>query len=146
MPLAWDLSSISRPFQASAGRRWRRGPDRPVPAPWSKADAYGLGALRVAPALYRAGARDFFVALASGPRHPSTSAGCAHLRAVGAHMEGADLAGLIPVLNSPEQFFRDRALRPAPPFHQRYRHEPAGHGGRRWAAIRAGRWRPGRNW
>ena len=32
------------------------------------------------------------------------------------HMEGADLAGLIPVLNSPEQFFRDRALRPRGPF------------------------------
>ena len=30
-----------------------------------KADAYGLGAARVAPALYEAGARDFFVALAS---------------------------------------------------------------------------------
>ena len=57
-------------FEA-AGRRW------PVPSPlldqWRaatrtaavvKADSYGLGAGRVAPALYQAGTRDFFVALA----------------------------------------------------------------------------------
>ena len=32
------------------------------------------------------------------------------------HMEGADLDGLVPVLNSPQQYFRDRSLRPGQPF------------------------------
>ena len=82
-----------------------------------KADAYGLGAARVAPALYEAGARDFFVALASEcralrPHLPRD----ARINVLSGHMEGADLTGLVPVLNSPEQFFRDRAMRPGKPF------------------------------
>lgn len=82
-----------------------------------KADAYGLGAARVAPALYAAGARDFFVALASEgralrPYLPDD----ARINVLSGHMEGADLTGLVPVLNSPEQFFRDRAMRPGRPF------------------------------
>ena len=105
-----------------------------------KADAYGLGADRVAPALYAAGARDFFVALASEgqairPLLPED----ARIFVLSGHMEGADLAGLIPLLNSPEQFFRDRALRPRAPFGiqldsgmNRLGIEPG-----EWAAIRA---------
>lgn len=73
-----------------------------------KADAYGLGAERVAPALYRAGCRNFFVAhlnegialrpvlpadasihILHGP-HPGTERECAHHR-------------LTPVLNSLQQ-------------------------------------------
>ena len=82
-----------------------------------KADAYGLGAAKVAPALYDAGARDFFVALASEgrtlrPHLPDD----ARINVLSGHMEGADLTGLIPVLNSPEQFFCDRAMRPGKPF------------------------------
>lgn len=82
-----------------------------------KADGYGLGADRVAPALYRAGARDFFVALAKEghalrPHLPED----ARINVLSGHMEGQDLTGLIPVLNSPEQFFRDRAMRPGQPF------------------------------
>jgi alanine racemase len=82
-----------------------------------KADAYGLGAARVAPALYEAGARDFFVALAGEgralrPHLPDD----ARINVLSGHMEGADLTGLVPVLNSPEQFFRDRAMRPGKPF------------------------------
>ena len=82
-----------------------------------KADAYGLGAARVAPALYAAGARDFFVALVSEgralrPHLPDD----ARINVLSGHMEGADLTGLVPVLNSPEQFFRDRAMRPGRPF------------------------------
>lgn len=78
-----------------------------------KADAYGLGARRVAPALYAAGARDFFVALASEgrlirPHLPED----ARIFVLSGHMEGEDLTGLTPLLNSPAQFFRDRALRP----------------------------------
>lgn len=82
-----------------------------------KADAYGLGAVRVAPALYKAGARDFFVALAREgralrPHLPED----ARINVLSGHMAGADLTGLVPVLNSPEQFFRDRAMRPGKPF------------------------------
>lgn len=78
-----------------------------------KADAYGLGAARVAPALYAVGARDFFVALAAEGRAIRPLLGeDARIFVLSGHMEGADLTGLLPLLNSPEQFFRDRALRP----------------------------------
>ncbi|RJL19095.1 alanine racemase [Paracoccus siganidrum] len=82
-----------------------------------KADAYGLGAARVVPALYQAGARDFFVALAAEgrairPLLPDD----ARINVLSGHMEGEDLAGLVPVLNSAEQFFRDRTMRPGQPF------------------------------
>ncbi|WP_374303365.1 alanine racemase [Paracoccus sp. (in: a-proteobacteria)] len=82
-----------------------------------KADAYGLGAAKVAPALYQAGARDFFVALASeGRALRPLLPGDARINVLSGHMDGADLTGLVPVLNSPEQFFRDRARRPGKPF------------------------------
>ena len=105
-----------------------------------KADAYGLGAARVAPALYDAGARDFFVALASeGRAIRPLLAQDADIYVLSGHMEGEDLTGLIPVLNSPEQFFRDRALRPRGAFAiqldsgmNRLGLEPG-----EWAAIRA---------
>lgn len=105
-----------------------------------KADAYGLGAARVAPALYEAGARDFFVALAAEGREirpllPED----ARIFVLSGHMAGEDLAGLVPLLNSPEQFFRDRALRPGGAFGiqldsgmNRLGFEPG-----EWAAIRA---------
>ena len=105
-----------------------------------KADAYGLGASKVAPALYEAGARDFFVALAGEgralrPHLPQD----ARIYVLSGHMEGADLTGLVPVLNSAEQFFRDRAMRPGKPFAlqldsgmNRLGLEPG-----EWAAIRA---------
>ena len=105
-----------------------------------KADAYGLGAVQVAPALYAAGARDFFVALAGEGRalRPHL-ADDARIHVLSGHMPGADLTGLIPVLNSAEQFFRDRALRPGRPFAiqldtgmNRLGLEPG-----EWAAIRA---------
>ncbi|MFC3568513.1 alanine racemase [Paracoccus simplex] len=105
-----------------------------------KADAYGLGASRVAPALYEAGARDFFVALAAEGRaiRPLLPED-ARVFVLSGHMEGEDLAGLIPLLNSPQQFFRDRALRPRGPFGiqldsgmNRLGFEPG-----EWAAVRA---------
>ncbi len=82
-----------------------------------KADGYGLGAAKIVPALYEAGARDFFVALAREgqairPHLPAD----ARINVLSGHMEGADLTGLVPVINSPEQFFRDRAMRPGKPF------------------------------
>ena len=104
-----------------------------------KADAYGLGATTVVPALYAQGVRDFFVALAREgralrPHIPDD----ATINVLSGHMEGEDLTGLVPVLNSPEQFFRDRAMRPGRPFAiqldtgmNRLGMEPA-----EWAAIR----------
>ena len=105
-----------------------------------KADAYGLGAAKVAPALYEAGVRDFFVALAGEGRavRPHLP-GDARIMILSGHMEGEDLEGLVPVLNSAEQFFRDRAMRPGKPFAiqldtgmNRLGLEPG-----EWAAIRA---------
>ena len=112
MGLVIDIAAIQANWKALAARAGSARPGAVV-----KADAYGLGALRVAPALYQAGARDFFVALAGEgrairPHLPDD----ARIFVLSGHMEGADLAGLIPVLNSPEQFFRDRALRPRGPF------------------------------
>lgn len=82
-----------------------------------KADGYGLGAAKIVPALYQAGARDFFVALAKeGQAIRPHLPGDATINVLSGHMEGADLSGLVPVLNSPEQFFRDRAMRKGLPF------------------------------
>ncbi|WP_142662275.1 alanine racemase [Paracoccus laeviglucosivorans] len=112
MGLIIDLSAIQANFKTLA----ERAPDA-RPGAVVKADAYGLGAVRVAPALYQAGARDFFVALASEGRtirqHLPDDA---QIFVLSGHMEGEDLTGLIPLLNSPAQFFRDRALRPRGPF------------------------------
>lgn len=112
MTLHIDLQAIVANWQALAAK----APGARAAAV-VKADAYGLGVARVAPALYQAGARDFFVALASEGRalrpHLSDDA---RINVLSGHMEGADLTGLIPVLNSPEQFFRDRARRPGKPF------------------------------
>lgn len=82
-----------------------------------KADGYGLGAQRVASALYAAGARDFFVALASeGQAIRPHLPGDARVFVLSGHMPGSAMAGLIPLLNSAEQFFRDRSMRPGQPF------------------------------
>jgi alanine racemase len=86
-----------------------------------KADAYGLGAERAGPALARAGARRFFVALAEE--------GVDLRRAIGpgpdifvfsGHMAGDAGAisdnALIPLLNSPEQVARHRSALPGHAF------------------------------
>ncbi|MDX7952855.1 alanine racemase [Lichenihabitans sp. Uapishka_5] len=73
-----------------------------------KADAYGLGAAAVAPVLYRAGCRDFFVAhlseaVALRPLLPADAA----LMVLNGLQPGTDAAcaaaGAVPVLNSLEQ-------------------------------------------
>ncbi len=73
-----------------------------------KADAYGLGAARVARALYAAGCRNFFVAYFSeaeelGPHLPSD----ARIHVLGGLQPGSEAAcaaaGFVPVLNSLEQ-------------------------------------------
>lgn len=135
MGLVIDIPAIVANWKALAAKAPGAGAAAVV-----KADAYGLGAARVAPALYNAGARDFFVALASEGREirpllPDD----ARIFVLSGHMEGEDLAGLIPLLNSPEQFFRDRALRPGGAFGiqldsgmNRLGFEPG-----EWAAVRA---------
>lgn len=134
MGLQIDIAAITANWKALAAR----APGARAAAV-VKADAYGLGAAQVAPALYRAGARDFFVALAQEgrairPHLPED----ARINVLSGHMAGADLDGLVPVLNSPEQFFRDRAARAGQPFAiqldtgmNRLGLEPA-----EWAAIR----------
>ncbi len=82
-----------------------------------KADGYGLGAARVVGALAEEGAADFFVALASEAAGLRQAAGPqARVFILSGHMEGSDPGDNIPVLNSPEQYFRDRAMRPGLPF------------------------------
>ncbi|WP_294930412.1 alanine racemase [uncultured Paracoccus sp.] len=129
-----DLAAIAANWGALAGKAGAARAAAVV-----KADAYGLGAARVAPALYHAGARDFFVAIASegrALRHCLPED--ARILVLSGHMEGEDLTGLIPVLNSPAQFFRDRATRPGGTFAvqldsgmNRLGFEPA-----EWAALR----------
>lgn len=114
--LTVDLGAITRNWRALARLSGSAQAGAVV-----KADCYGLGADRVAPALAAAGARRFFVAEASE--------GVAIRRAVGpgpeihvfaGHMAGdADViagAGLIPLLNSPGQIARHRAALPGHDF------------------------------
>ncbi|MRX50074.1 alanine racemase [Paracoccus sp. S-4012] len=78
-----------------------------------KADAYGLGADRVVPALRDAGAREFFTyTAAEGQALRPLLGSDARIFVLEGHAPGAELDGLIPCLVSPEQFFHDRSLRP----------------------------------
>jgi alanine racemase len=86
-----------------------------------KADAYGLGAERVAPALARAGARRFFVAeTTEGARLRGILGPEPEIFILTGHMAG-DAAGLrdaalTPMLASPEQAHRHLAALPGHPF------------------------------
>lgn len=114
--LTIDLGAIARNWRALAKLSGRAEAGAVV-----KADSYGLGVPRVAPALAAAGARRFFVAEASE--------GVAVRKAIGdgpeiyvfaGHMAGdADMiagAGLIPLLNSAEQVARHRSALPGQAF------------------------------
>jgi len=86
-----------------------------------KADAYGLGAARVAPALARAGARHFFVAIAEeGAALRAILGPGPEIHVFSGHMPGdAPLIaghGLVPLINSPEQWSRHREALPGHPF------------------------------
>ncbi|MDP3861424.1 MAG: alanine racemase [Phaeovulum sp.] len=86
-----------------------------------KADAYGLGADRVAPALARAGVRRFFVALAEeGAALRQTLGEAVDIFVLSGHMAGdtemiGDL-GLTPMLNSLDQVTRHFEALPGAPF------------------------------
>lgn len=114
--LTIDLGAITRNWRALARLSGAAEAGAVV-----KADCYGLGVDRVAPALAAAGARRFFVAEASE--------GVAVRKALGAgpeiyvfagHMAGDTGAivgaDLIPVLNSPEQIARHRSTLPGHAF------------------------------
>jgi alanine racemase len=108
-----------------------------------KADAYGLGAERVARALARAGVRQFFVAIAeegAALRHALGQGPQIHVLC--GHMPGdADMIGdmdLIPMINSMDQMIRHIEALPGKPFGvqldsgmNRLGMEPA-----EWAAVR----------
>lgn len=101
--LTVDLGAVQRNYRALA--------ERLAPARVSavvKADAYGLGVARVAPALFDAGCRDFFVAhleeaLSLRARLPRA----ARLFVLNGLQPGAEAtcarAGIVPVLNTPGQ-------------------------------------------
>ena len=114
--LSIDLDAITRNWRALSALSGAAEAGAVV-----KADCYGLGAGTVAPALAGAGARRFFVAEAHE--------GAAIRRALGAgpeiyvfagHMAGdagvIGDAGLIPMLNSPDQWARHRAALPGHAF------------------------------
>ncbi len=86
-----------------------------------KADAYGLGAARVALALAQAGARHYFVVLAEeGVALRAVLGAGPEIFVFSGHMAGdAPLlhdAALIPLLNTPEQWTRHREALPGHPF------------------------------
>ncbi len=86
-----------------------------------KADAYGLGMAHVAPALAKAGARRFFVAIAEeGAELRQILGDGPEINVFSGHMAGdADLIrdhALIPMINAPEQMARHRAALPDAPF------------------------------
>ncbi|MCK0207075.1 alanine racemase [Starkeya koreensis] len=101
--LTIDLKALAANYRALAARV---APARVAGV--VKADAYGLGAARVAPALEAAGCRDFFVAQLSEALilKPLLNAG-SRLYVLGGLLPGAEpacaQAGIIPVLNSLEQ-------------------------------------------
>lgn len=95
--LTIDLDAIAANWQALDGIS---GPDVETAAV-VKADAYGLGASEVAPALARAGARTFFAALAEEGARLRRILGSDHVIYV--------LGGFAP---DEESLFRDHALRP----------------------------------
>lgn len=112
MGLTIDLSAIAANWLSLAAMA---GPARTGAV--VKADAYGLGAARVVPALHAAGAREFFVYAAREGQAIRLLAGPdARIFVLEGHAPGAPLEGLIPCLASPEQFFRDRTTRPGQPF------------------------------
>lgn len=111
-----DLSAIAENWRALA-----RASGPAEAAAVVKADAYGLGADRVAPALAAAGARSFFVAIAEeGAALRVTLGEGPRIFVLSGHMDGDTQAiaqaSLIPMLNSPEQLARHLQSLPGHPF------------------------------
>lgn len=86
-----------------------------------KADAYGLGAAQVGPALMAAGARDYFVAIAEeGVALRKALGPEARIYVYSGHMAGDAAAirgaGLVPMLNCIDQMTRHFEILPGHPF------------------------------
>ncbi|MEM7753507.1 MAG: alanine racemase [Pseudomonadota bacterium] len=85
-----------------------------------KADAYGLSARQVGPRLAKAGVRTFFVANVAEGHALRPLVGDADIFVFSGHMDGdrgaLESAGLIPLLNSPEQVTRHFSHLPGHPF------------------------------
>ncbi|WBU57935.1 alanine racemase [Paracoccus sediminicola] len=112
MVLKIDSSALRANYHALATRSGQARAGAVV-----KAGGYGLGAGAVARILAEAGAEDFFVALASEVAPVRAAVGdAARVYVFAGHMEDCDPGSAIPMLNSAEQFFRDRAMRPGQPF------------------------------
>jgi alanine racemase len=114
--LSIDLDAVAANWRALA-----RAADGAATGAVVKADAYGLGADRVAPVLAAAGAKQFFVALAGeGVALRRILGPGPEIFVFGGHMAGdrvaIDGAGLIPLLNSPDQARRHFEALPAHPF------------------------------
>ena len=110
--LTVDLGAVARNWLAMAARAPGARAGAVV-----KADAYGLGAAQVVPALYAAGARDFFVAITpEGHAIRPLLTADARIFVMEGPRPGDDLSGLIPVINGPEQWFRHCATHPGAPF------------------------------
>ncbi|MFV0408241.1 MAG: alanine racemase [Paracoccus sp. (in: a-proteobacteria)] len=112
MALQIDLSAVKANYRAlSALASGARA------AGVVKADGYGLGSDVIVRALAEEGASDFFIAVASEIAKVRAAVGpVPRIFVLSGHMDGAELGDAIPVLNSPEQFFRDRVLRSGRPF------------------------------
>lgn len=100
-----DPSAILRIDLGAIAENWRALATRAAPGAVAgvvKANAYGLGAARVAPALYAAGCRHFFVAhLAEGMALRSALGAGPMIAVLNGFAPGADEdAALVPVLNS----------------------------------------------
>lgn len=110
--LTIDLQAVVENWRALA-----RAAPGARPGAVVKAEAYGLGAAPVVAALRAAGARDFFTYTAAEGQALRPGLGPdARIFVLEGHAPGAALDGLIPCLGSPEQFFRDRSLRPGAAF------------------------------
>lgn len=105
-----DLAALAANFRLIAGRV---APARAAAV--VKADAYGLGAAAVVPALYKAGCRDFFVAHLSEaqvltPQLPSDATIYVLNGIMPGGEEGCANGGVVPVINSVEQATAWRAV------------------------------------
>lgn len=110
--LTIDLGALVRNWQALAGKAPQARAGAVV-----KADAYGLGAAQVVPALVAAGARDFMVAqTGEGRAIRDLVPADGRIFVMEGPRPGDDLRGLIPIINSPEQWFRFRSAHPSAPF------------------------------
>ena len=109
--LTIDLGAIVENWRFLGARAGSSPPPTGACAAVVKADAYGLGLAEVAPALYQAGCREFFVALVHEGVQlralipPDATVYVLHGPQPGAEIECAQHT-LVPVLNSPDQLQR----------------------------------------